>query len=289
MSGPENVVMTDRVVFCDIDGTISDDRPRAHLLAEAHKMAEVRNTQSPSHFDRYHSRLSNDDIFPDVVEALLLCHKQGKSIVFVTGRTEKWRKETANWLAAKCPQLCEIYSHLYMRDDYAVVSNEKNKASHIRNYHGIIDTIIDDSETVLDYLRKEYPTAHLVLAKDGTLLPCPSTRPIPMQSTAEPTVDEALKILADLFLDRNKLYGDNYKKFGALMLALQAFVPGGSFPTETKDDWNRLGLLVMLASKLSRYCSKYMDGGHPDSLDDNSVYSQMLNEIDRGIQSTKQE
>ena len=69
------------------------------------------------------------------------------------------------------------------------------------------------------------------------------------------------------------------------MVALQNFVPGGSFPTETEDDWNRLCLLFMMASKLSRYCASYTNGGHPDSLDDNSVYAQMLNEIDREIQA----
>ena len=68
------------------------------------------------------------------------------------------------------------------------------------------------------------------------------------------------------------------------MMALAAFVPDGKFPTESEDDWNRLGLLVMVASKtVSIFVRDIWKAGHSDSLDDLSVYSQMLNEIDYEI------
>ena len=149
-------------------------------------------------------------------------------------------------------------------------------------------TIIDDSQIVLDYLGTIYPEAALILADHGQLTKYHRRGGIRKKDKL-PTVDEALHKLADLYLDRNKLYRDNYKKFGALMVALQNFVPGGKFPTETEDDWNRLCMLFMLASKMSRYCANYTDGGHPDSLDDDTVYAQMLNEIDREIQSAKED
>ena len=288
--------MTRHIVFCDIDGTISDDRPRGQLLIEARKIAGVSQTRTTKHYDEYHSSLHNDDIFPNTVNYLMARHKEGKKIVFITARNDKWRLKTVDWFIERCPQLWKISQALCMRDDLDLRPSEQVKYDHIYRiitnrvpFHGIIDTLIDDDEDVLDYLRMVFPTARPLLARGGILFPYPN----PIQSTESPstespTVDAALKKLADIYLERNALYKDNYKNFGTMMMALQNFVPGGSFPTETEDDWNRLCLLFMLASKVSRYCASYMDGGHPDSLDDSSVYAQMLNEIDREIRSLEQ-
>lgn len=93
------------------------------------------------------------------------------------------------------------------------------------------------------------------------------------------TVPEALTDLAKLYEDRNKMYGNNYKMFGRSM--------GGYFPNgltiKTEKDWNRFGVLFHIATKLSRYAMMFDKGGHPDSLDDISVYAQMLKELDDEI------
>jgi hypothetical protein len=49
---------------------------------------------------------------------------------------------------------------------------------------------------------------------------------------------------------------------------------------KTADDANRLHLVIMILSKLSRYCWQFDQGGHVDSLDDMAVYAQMLQEVD---------
>lgn len=87
---------------------------------------------------------------------------------------------------------------------------------------------------------------------------------------------DRLKKLADLYEDRNKLYGNNYKKFGDMMTAL---FPGGLNINE-KEDWNRIAIFVLICSKVSRYGERFYRGGHEDSLDDISVYAQMLQELD---------
>ena len=286
-----------KIVYCDIDGTISDDRPRAFLLEAAHLAYAASDPKSTKCFDEYHYALKHDEMWNDIASLLMKYQGERYEIVFLTARTEFWRDETVKWFNRKNPTLWQKVRCLYMRDGSDIRSNEEVKADqikrHIQSHHLTaenIAVIMDDSEAVLNYLGREYPGALLFLASEGNWERMRLKNGQKIRQQEEPkstTVDAALKKLADLYLDRNQTYGDSYKKFGKLMLALQGFVPGGSFPTDTEDDWNRLGILLMVASKLSRYCSSYLDDGHPDSLDDTSVYAQMLSEIDREIRAAK--
>lgn len=90
---------------------------------------------------------------------------------------------------------------------------------------------------------------------------------------------------AETHKERNKMYGDAYKKFGGVMSAL---FPDG-VKLETDDDHNRFGVLVMIVGKLTRYAPNFKPEpkefemyqvGHADSLRDLSVYAAMLAELD---------
>lgn len=96
-------------------------------------------------------------------------------------------------------------------------------------------------------------------------------------------VPEALAKLALLYKQRNALYGDNYKNFGKLMVA---FYPKG-VQLLTEEDHSRFALFVHLATKMSRYAEMFAKEGHADSLDDITVYSQMLRELDAIIEDNK--
>jgi len=85
----------------------------------------------------------------------------------------------------------------------------------------------------------------------------------------------------DLFEERGKVYGDNYKRMGIVMSGL---FPKGIY-LKTTDDHNRFHLLELMVLKLTRYCENWDKGGHADSLDDNSVYSMMLREVDDEIKN----
>jgi len=99
-----------------------------------------------------------------------------------------------------------------------------------------------------------------------------------MSKTADlRTVPEMLIQAAELYTERNKLYGDNYKCFGSIMMALQQGMPN---TIKSPEDWNRIGILVQMVAKLSRYVENFHRGGHADSLNDLAVYSMMLQELD---------
>lgn len=97
----------------------------------------------------------------------------------------------------------------------------------------------------------------------------------------EKFVPEALRKAAAIYEERNKLYGDNYKNFGKVMLALfpEGIYHGSSNP-QPFDEINRYGVLIQIVSKLTRYCENFGKGGHDDSLDDLAVYAMMLKELD---------
>lgn len=88
--------------------------------------------------------------------------------------------------------------------------------------------------------------------------------------------DQRLADLGDLFRNRNSAYGDSFTKFGPVM---EAMFPGG-IRLKSAHDWNRMALLLHIIGKLHRYAMKFDDGGHADSLDDASVYAQMLAYVD---------
>lgn len=94
-------------------------------------------------------------------------------------------------------------------------------------------------------------------------------------------VPEALRKAAEIYEQRNALYGDNYKRFGPVMKLL---FPDG-LTIKYDDDWNRIGILVQMVSKLTRYAQNFKAGGHEDSLDDLAVYTMMLRELDEDFKA----
>jgi len=89
------------------------------------------------------------------------------------------------------------------------------------------------------------------------------------------TVPEILRDCASTYEERNKIYGDNYKKFGH---AMSAIFPNG-LCLYTAEDFNRLGVFIQCLSKLTRYSEALTRGGHQDSAHDLSVYAAMLEEL----------
>jgi hypothetical protein len=90
------------------------------------------------------------------------------------------------------------------------------------------------------------------------------------------TVPDLLRKAAGIYEERNKIYGNNYKRFGEIM---QCIFPNG-LELKNADDFNRIGIFVQIVSKVTRYGENFVCGGHPDSLDDASVYAMMLQELD---------
>jgi hypothetical protein len=107
-------------------------------------------------------------------------------------------------------------------------------------------------------------------------LPVAKTLPYPPKK-----VPDALADLGAIYRERHKLYGETDKSFGRVMAAL---LPGTT-SLSTPADWSRFALLAHVVDKLGRYATSFSSGGHVDSLDDISVYAQMLQEYDGELRS----
>jgi hypothetical protein len=90
------------------------------------------------------------------------------------------------------------------------------------------------------------------------------------------SVPDRLRSAAELFEGRNRVYGGNYRNFGAVMAAMY---PAGLLVL-TEEEWTRLILQVHRVTKETRYATNFGRGGHADSLEDLCVYAQMAAEMD---------
>lgn len=117
-----------------------------------------------------------------------------------------------------------------------------------------------------------------------------STKMLEEAGSAEPVkvngswVGDRLRSAAGIYDERNALYGDNYKRFGHIM---QHLFPEG-LALKTPDEWNRIGVFIQAVAKKTRYAAQFLKGGHEDSLDDDAVYSMMLQELDFEIRNRPQ-
>ena len=87
---------------------------------------------------------------------------------------------------------------------------------------------------------------------------------------------DAAKILeemAETFRERNKVYGDNYKTVGEVMVGL---FPKGVH-LKTADDYKIWHLFELMIVKITRFANS--DLNHKDSIHDAAVYAAMVESL----------
>lgn len=131
----------------------------------------------------------------------------------------------------------------------------------------------------IDELKQRLTSQRSAKAGDGTDA---YTYKVPMLNIELPerpkNAGDLMQEAMETYQKRNTLYGNSYHTFGEVMKAL---FPQGIEP-QSVEDWNRLGVLNMIVSKLIRYTANFHDGGHADSARDLGVYSFMLEELTNG-------
>ena len=74
------------IILCDIDGTIANNDHRQHFL------------EGKKDWDGFFSELINDKPIPEIINQIKEYHSSGNKIIFLTGRPERYRKQTLLWL-----------------------------------------------------------------------------------------------------------------------------------------------------------------------------------------------
>jgi hypothetical protein len=88
-----------------------------------------------------------------------------------------------------------------------------------------------------------------------------------------PSADKILLSMAETFRERNKIYGDNYKSVGEVMMAL---FPDG-IELSSKDQFNKWHLFELMVVKLTRFANTNLS--HKDSIHDAAVYAAMVESL----------
>jgi tRNA uridine 5-carbamoylmethylation protein Kti12 len=92
------------VIICDIDGTVADIEHRRH---------HVRSTEGKKKdWGAFNREMVKDTPKTDVIELINIMNRKYK-IVFCSGRTDDFRKETTEWLNKYFPNIKDL--ELYMR------------------------------------------------------------------------------------------------------------------------------------------------------------------------------
>jgi hypothetical protein len=86
---------------------------------------------------------------------------------------------------------------------------------------------------------------------------------------------DILAEMADTYRERNKVYGDNYKRVGEVMMAL---FPNG-VTINSKDEFNVWHLFELMIVKLTRFANSGLS--HEDSIHDLAVYAAMVESLIR--------
>ena len=74
------------IILCDIDGTVADNSHRQHFL------------EGKKDWDGFFDALDLDEPIYEIINKMNDEHNQGREIIFLTGRPERYRDSTENWL-----------------------------------------------------------------------------------------------------------------------------------------------------------------------------------------------
>ena len=132
--------MRSAAVF-DLDGTLCDDAHRKRFV-----------TGDVKFYSMYYSLMDFDKPKPEVMKLLDMCRKQGLAIILLTGRPEKYREITMQWLARHSIH----YDLLEMRcdSDFRKSDAMKREVLHKRlKPHYTVILAFDDSDTNIEMFR----------------------------------------------------------------------------------------------------------------------------------------
>ncbi len=134
-----------KAIICDIDGTVADCRHRLHHVLPGAKRD----------WDAFFSKMADDTPIKPVIDLLVTAWQSpfAPAIIMCSGRPEKYREVTEDWLVAQGVP----FRTLYMRPDNDTRADHIVKAQILR---GIIEDgyepflVIDDRQSVVDMWRE---------------------------------------------------------------------------------------------------------------------------------------
>lgn len=138
----------------DIDGTLANAGNRVHFLfPENDELNSVEDLDKfQPDWDAFYKASVDDKPFNDVVDVFRRLFHSGAEMIFVTGRPEKYRKETQEWLSRFVADFDWKYMKLFMRQDgdtrHDVIVKKEIYDREIKDKYVVIGAFEDRSRCV---------------------------------------------------------------------------------------------------------------------------------------------
>lgn len=137
------------IILCDIDGTVANNDHRQHYL------------EGKKDWDGFFSELSNDVPIYSIIEKVKNHQSEGKDIIFLTGRPERYREKTELWLK----KYFDFKFKLLMRKDKdlrdkVIAKEELLKESSIESAY--IHLVFENDEDLIKYWKAKEVSVHQV-------------------------------------------------------------------------------------------------------------------------------
>lgn len=137
------------IILCDIDGTVANNDHRQHYL------------EGKKDWDGFFSELSNDVPIYSIIEKVKNHQSEGKDIIFLTGRPERYREKTELWLK----KYFDFKFKLLMRKDKdlrdkVIAKEELLKESSIQS--AFIHLVFENDEDLIKYWKAKEVSVHQV-------------------------------------------------------------------------------------------------------------------------------
>tara|TARA_B100000035_G_scaffold116247_1_gene98525 strand:+ start:894 stop:1322 length:429 start_codon:yes stop_codon:yes gene_type:complete len=137
------------IILCDIDGTVANNDHRQHFL------------EGKKDWEGFFSELTNDIPIFSIIEKVKKHQSEGKDIIFLTGRPERYREETESWLK----KYFNFKFRLLMRKDNdlrnkVIAKEELLKENSIQS--ACIHLIYENDEDLINYWIKKDVSVHKI-------------------------------------------------------------------------------------------------------------------------------
>ncbi len=127
------------IVIIDLDGTLCNTSHRDHLIGKSNS------------WDEFHAELHNDTPYEETVAFIDAMNNLGKTVIALTGRMEKFRQATTNWLVKHNIMIDE----LWMRGDSDYRRAFEIKRERLASIKDRVLVVLDDNDKVVEALRNE--------------------------------------------------------------------------------------------------------------------------------------
>ena len=234
-------------IIIDLEGTLSNCSHRIHHYEN-------------KDYDKWNELFREDTVHESMVEIINRYKVNGIQIILCTAKSANYFNQAMTWLNKN--ELLSFFDGFYFRvpkDKRSSVEVKKEMLESITEKFNVL-VAYDDREDICQMYFGQGIVPYLFIADKHK------------------TPADFLKEAAETFKNKSKEYGNSYKNFGKIMMA---YFPDG-VKLKTEQDFTRFSILNIMISKTDRYCKNFINGGHPDSLLDLSIYSTMLKEIDNG-------